>query len=318
MIEKKRVTFDLIHAHFMDLGYVGAILKESTDMPLVLTAHGGDVYDLPFRKSWYNDLTKYTLKSADKVITVSRSNAEKLLSLGVSSNKLHIIPNGYDPKIFKMLPQSSTRQKLNLPSEKRILLSVGNLVDIKGHTYLIDAMRIIQKKQANALLVIVGSGPLERKLRKKITKLGLGDKILLVGRRSHHEVALWMNASDVFILPSLSEGFPTVVPEALACGKPIIGTKVGGVPEVLHNHEVGMVVNPRDSVALADAILQALDMEWAKSLISNYAEKYSWNSIIPQILRVYNSIRTKPHNSDPHGNGIYHSISLAKSFVPQI
>jgi len=99
-----------------------------------------------------------------------------------------------------------------------------------------------------------------------------------------------MNASDIFVLPSLAEGFPTVIHEALACGKPVIGTRVGGVPEALTNREVGILVNPRDSVALADAILNALKKKWKPEIIINYAKQYSWNSLVKQILEVYQSL----------------------------
>jgi glycosyltransferase involved in cell wall biosynthesis len=290
MSTSMNLRFDLIHAHFMTFGYIGAILKETTHAPLVVTAHGGDVYDLPFRKSWYKALARYVLKSADQVITVSQFNAKKLLSIGVSSSKLDVIPNGYDPKIFKMLPQSLMRQKLGLPLNKKILLSVGNLVDAKGHAYLIDAVNIILKKQADAILVIVGSGPLEKKLRRKITNLCLSEKILLVGRRIHDEICMWMNASDIFVLPSLREGFPTVIPEAFACGKPVIGTRVGGIPEALSNHEVGLLVDPKDPVDLSNAILNALNRKWRASIITDYSKIYSWNNIVRQILEIYRSL----------------------------
>jgi glycosyltransferase involved in cell wall biosynthesis len=276
-----------MHAHFLNNGFIGAKLKNLYNKPLIVTAHGTDVYDLPFRDNWYRTIARYVLTEADEVITVSKFNAEKLLSLGVSPNKLHVIPNGYDDRFFKPLSSCSIRQKMGLPLNKRVLLSVGNLVEVKGHTYLIDAMNIVLKKRNDVIAVIIGSGPLQEQLQKKVIQLGLNGKILFVGRKMHEEIPMWLNASDIFVLPSLGEGFPTVIPEALACGKPVIGTKVGGVPEALSNPDVGFLVNPRDSKSLADAILVALEKKWDSETILSYAKQYAWGNLVKRILSVY-------------------------------
>jgi len=289
-LSKNTIDFSLIHAHFLGNGFLGATLKSLSGKPFVVTAHGGDVYDLPFRNDWYNTLARYILSKANQVITVSQFNAEKLLSLGVSPNKLHVIPNGYDKNLFKPIPLYEARKKLGLPLNKKILLSVGNLVDVKGHTYLVDAMRIVLKKRNDVILVIVGSGPLKERLQKKAKKLGLNEKILFVGWKKHNEIPLWMNGSDLFVLPSLSEGFPTVIPEAMACGKPVIGTRVGGVPEIVSHQELGILLNPGDSEVAASSILEALDKEWKPEIIAHHAKRYSWNNLVKQILRVYQEV----------------------------
>jgi len=289
-LSKNAINFSLIHAHFLRYGFIGATLKSISGKPLVVTGHGRDVYDLPFRDNWYKVLARYLLSKADQVITVSQFNAEKLLSLGVSSNKLHVIPNGYNEKLFNPIPLCEARKKLGLPLNKKVLLSVGNLVDVKGHTYLVDAMRIILKKGNDAILVIVGSGFLKEKLQKKSKALGLNGKILFVGGKNHEEIPFWINACDIFILPSLSEGFPTIIPEVMACGKPIVGTKVGGVPEIITNKEVGILVSPKNPQELALTIIDALDKRWYPDVILNYAKQYSWSSLVPQIISVYKEI----------------------------
>jgi len=129
MLSKNKINFSLIHAHFLDNGFVGAHLKELYEKPLVVTDHGSDVYYWPFKDNWCNALARFVIAEANQIITVSKFNAEKLLSLGVPSNKLHVIPNGYDGRIFKPIPAVRAREKLGLPLNKKILLSIGNLVD---------------------------------------------------------------------------------------------------------------------------------------------------------------------------------------------
>ena len=288
-LSKSAINFSLIHAHFLENGFIGAALNLS-GKPFVVTAHGGDVYELPFRDKWHQALARYVLSKADQVITVSQFNAKILLSLGVSSKKLRVIYNGYDEQIFRPISLQEARKKLGLPLKKKILLSVGNLVNIKGHSYLVDAMSIILKKRSDVILIIVGSGRLEIKLRNAINRLGLNKKILLVGSKPHEEIPIWMNASDIFVLPSLSEGFPTVIPEAMACGKPIIGTKVGGVPEAIFHQDLGILVNPRNPEVLASAILEVLDKKWKPEIILHHAKRYSWNNLVKQILDVYREV----------------------------
>jgi glycosyltransferase involved in cell wall biosynthesis len=290
MLKKSTVGFSLVHAHRLDIGFTGAVLKDTYSKPLIVTCHGSDVYDFPFRDDFRYAVAKCVLSRADHVIAVCTSDAEKLLSLGLSSSKLSIIPNGFDDNLFQPIPEQSTREKLGLALNKKILLSVGILHEVKGYDYLIDAMYRISKIRNDVITVIVGSGPLEMKLRKKIEKLGLKQRVLLVGWEQHNKIPLWMNASDIFVLPSLNEGFPTVIPEVMACGKPVIGTRVGGIPDAISSDNVGILVKPRDPEALAQAILEALNQRWEHERIRGYAQKYSLKNVVKQILQVYQHV----------------------------
>jgi len=290
VLTEKRISFDLIHAHFLENGFIGAKLKGLYNKPFVLTAHGGDVYKTPFKNSWYNALARYILREADQVITVSRFNAKILLSLGVSPCKLHVVPNGYNERLFKPMPMDVMRKRLGLPVSKKILLSVGNLVYVKGHIYLVEAMRFVLKERNDVILIIVGSGPLRENLERRVKKLGLNDKIMFVGGRPHEEIPLWMNACDMLILPSLCEGFPTVIPEAMACGKPVVASNVGGIPEILSSNELGILVPPKDPKSLAWAIIKAVNTKWNRDVILHYSKKYSWSKLVKSILQVYQRI----------------------------
>ncbi len=295
LIQKKGIKFDLIHAHFTwPSGYASVLLKKKYGVPLVVTGHGYDVYDLPFRgKEWFEKV-KRTLESADHVITVSKSNFKTIVKkIGIPENSISVIPNGYDSNLFKPMDKLISRKKLNLPHDRTIILNVANLVPIKGHRYLIEAIKVVANNRDDILLVIVGDGILKKDLEKLIEKQKLNDHIQLVGAKPHQEIPLWMNACDIFVLPSLSEGTPTVMFEALGCGKPFIGTKVGGIPEIITSEKYGLIVEPASSEDLAEKILSALNMDWNAAEILQYAKQFTWGSIAKQIVNVYNETLNK-------------------------
>jgi glycosyltransferase involved in cell wall biosynthesis len=174
-----------------------------------------------------------------------------------------------------------------LPINKKVILSVGNLAEVKGHRYLIEAMQKISTYRKDVFCVIIGTGSLEKNLKKQIKISGLQDYVILAGKKSHNEIPLWINACDFFVLPSLNEGNPTVMFECLGCGKPFIGTKVGGIPEIIISEDYGYLVEPRNVHDLVKNIEMALNKKWDEEKIVNYAEQYRWENITKQIQHIY-------------------------------
>lgn len=290
LIQKKQIECDLIHAHFLwPNGYAGALLKEKYGIPLVVTAHGYDIYDLPFRDQEWRDRIVRTLEAADAIITVSRKNEECIRSLGVTK-PVHVIPNGFRSDLFYPRDQAECRRVLGLPLDRKILLAVGNLVEVKGHRYLVEAMAEVVKERQDVLCVIVGSGPLKGRLEGQVRTFGLGEHVRFVGGRPHEEIPVWMNACDAFVLPSLNEGNPTVMFECLGCGRSFVGTKVGGVPEVIISDAYGLSVEPGSSEDLAEKILQTLEKEWNCDRIVEHADNYTWASAVRRILHLYGEV----------------------------
>ncbi len=294
LISEKNISFDIIHAHFIYYaGYVGAKLKEKYKKPLIITGHGTDVYELPFRFKNFEKMAKYALGNADYVTTVSKSNYEKLIELGVEEEKAVVITNGYDANIFKPIPEEESKDRLNIPKNKKIILSVGMLEEIKGHEYLIKAMKKVIDKEKDVLCIIVGSGQLKSKLQRLITNLNLDDYVKLVGAKPHDEIPLWMNACDLFVLPSLNEGNPTVMFECLGCGKPFVGTNVGGVPDVITNDKLGYLCEPKNPNKLAENILMALYRKRDGEYILNYAKKFTSDEIAKETIKIYEKVIDK-------------------------
>ena len=289
-LRKSRAYPDLIHAHFIwPNGFAGAMLKKEYGIPLVVTAHGYDIYDLPFRDAEWKERIEAILNTADVVITVSNSNRECVERLNVTA-PVNVVPNGFRHDLFYPMRTETCRKTLNLPVDRKILLSVGNLVEVKGHTYLIDAMSEVVRERRDVLCLIVGRGELKRRLEKKISSLGLEQYVRLVGGKPHSEIPLWMNASNVFVLPSLRESFGIVQVEAMACGKPVVATKNGGSEEIVIPGKTGLLCDAADPQGLAESIVRAIDAPWDANAIVKSSRFYSWENIGKEVLRMYNSI----------------------------
>jgi glycosyltransferase involved in cell wall biosynthesis len=289
-IQKENLKDGIIHAHHTwSAGYVGARLKEEYGTPFIVTGHGYDVYSLPFKDEKWRQKIEYVLNNANHIITVSQSNLRCIRKLNVST-PVSVIMNGFKKDLFYLRDSADCRKLLGLPLNRKIALTVANLEPVKGLEYLITALTYIVKKRNDILCVIVGSGSRYNYLMRQIHQSGLEKNVLLVGRRPHEEIPIWMGASDVVILSSLNEGNPTVMFEALGCGKPFVGTKVGGVDEVITSIDYGLLVKPADPDDLAEKILMALDQEWDRNKILGYAERYTWENIAKEIVGVYNHV----------------------------
>jgi glycosyltransferase involved in cell wall biosynthesis len=290
LIEREDLHFDLIHAHFTwPSGAVGVKLKQNYSVPVVITEHTSNTFmkaieteDKVFINTW---------SKADEIVRVKESDVSAFGRVHIPLQNIVAIPNGYDSKKFHPIDAQKCRMTLNLPQDKKLILNVGNLYDeVKGHKYLIEAIPKIVTLREDILCVIVGAGKLRTALERQIRSLGLEDYIMLAGGKPHDEIPLWMNACDLFVLPSLNEGNPTVLPEALGCGKPFVGTRVGGVPEVIASDDYGLLVEPADPEGLAEKILVALDREWDREAILAYAERFTWENIAKEIVGVYEQV----------------------------
>lgn len=286
---KKPRNIGLINAHFIwPSGYLGVKIKEYTNIPIIITAHGYDVYDLPFRNMYWYKLAQYVIYMADHIVTVSNKNKEMLISrLGANPNKITVIPNGYDPNKFRPLNKTYVRTLLGLPHNKKILLNVANLVPVKGHIYLLYAFRELLKEYKDVILIIVGGGPLFDTLKKYCKILGIANNVIFTLQRPHKEIPLWMNAADLFVLPSINEGSPTVIFEALGVGLPIIATNVGGIPEIISSEEIGYLCKPKDVTCLSQKIIEGLKKQWNRSYIIEYSKQFTWDNIAKKYLEIF-------------------------------
>ena len=291
VIKQNKIDFDLIHAHFTHpSGYVGARLKEIYDKKLILTVH--EDRDWFLREISSGDRkTLYTWQNADQIIRVNRVDLKEFEKVGIDGSKLAFLPNGFSSGLFMPRNKEDAREKLGLPKSDKILLNIAALEPYKGQDYLISAMNKVLEARNDVTLYIVGKGSLKNHLQSLIESNGLQDRITLAGsNKPAEEIALWMNSCDLFVLPSISEGNPTVMFEALGCGKPFIGTRVGGIPEIIVDESIGALVDPGDAEGLSTALKKALDRDWDEDHIIEYAKQYMWKNIAEEIVKLYQSV----------------------------
>lgn len=292
ILKKTNFKPDLIHAHFIwPSGFIAMKLNQDLKIPFIVTGHGYDVYELPLRNKYYLKMIKKILSNANHIITVSENIRDIMTkNLSVPTKKIEIISNGFSPKLFHPLDKNKVRKELSLPLDKKIVLSVGNLEEVKGHINMVKAAKQIINNRKDILFLIVGDGEERKKLKKEIEKDNLEQNFKLMGAKPHNEIALWMNACDISVIPSINEAGPAVLFEALACGKPVIGTNVGVIPEILKDNKLGIVVPPEDTNALRDSILNALENNWNVKYIQNCVKNYEWENIAKHIIKLYTRI----------------------------
>ena len=283
LIIHKGIKFDLIHAHFTwPSGYVGVRLKEEYGKPVITTIHeNGDWFDQEVEMN--HPLINTAWSGADALIRVNRKDVPVLKRY---NERVYSIPNGFSPA-FHPIDTVIARDRLGLPGNAKVIFTLGNLNKRKGFNYLIDAMEHICSQRDDVLCFIGGAGLERGSLQGQIDRLRLGEKVKLLGSVPGDQLTLWMNACDIFVLPSLSESFGIVQLEALACGKPVVATRNGGSEEVIISDEYGLLADPADPEDLAEKILVALDRKWDGEAILRYAEQFTWENIAQQIIEVY-------------------------------
>lgn len=283
---RRESTFDVIDAHFVyPDGFAAVLLGMWFGKPVVVSARGSDINvykDIPIIRS----LLVFTLRRAQAVIAVSQALKDAIVSLGTKAEKVRVIPNGVDPGKFRPLEKVDARRQVGLP-DRSIILSVGNITPVKGFDLLIKSVKVLieQHGRTDVLLVIAGEGAHRTELESLVAELGLDAHVRFVGDVQHERLFLWYGAADLCCLASVREGWPNVVVEALACGRPVIGTKVGGIPEILTTEEVGILTD-RDEHSLADALRRGLDRPWSVDAILGHARSFSWAEVAHSVFDV--------------------------------
>jgi len=295
----------LIDAHFTyPDGEAATRLGRWLDLPVTLTLRGTEV---PHSKSpALRPRLSRTLQAAARVFSVSDSLRRLAIELGAAPEKTEVVGNGIDTERFQPVARAAARARFGLPDSAKVLISVGGLVERKGMHRVIEVLPALLKHHPDLHYLIVGGaspeGDNRAELTAQVARLGLADRVHFLGALPADELKWPLSASDVFVLATRNEGWANVFLEAMACGLPVITTDVGGNAEVVCRDELGTIVPFGNSAALQQALDAALDKDWDRAAILDYARDNHWDTRVAQLLRAYEpllAIVARPEQSAP-------------------
>ena len=295
----KRHNVDIIHCHAHKPTVYGTIAAILSRTPVVMAHVHGTNRTANLRRK----LTNLVLfRKIDRFLPVAQAVKEDVLKSNwfVPSEKLSVLENSIDYQKYAQvsISKEDAKQMLGLPSDAFVFGTVARLSPAKGHVYLIKSFEKVQQKLSGAHLILAGEGRLRNKLENEVKKTGLSDLVHFLGHRDN--ISQIYKAMDVFVLPSLAEGMPRVLLEAMAAGVCCIATNVGGMPEVLCDKAFGNVVEPRDSSVLTEAMLRAANTpsEELRALSQKASDRvrrqYSHQVAREKLLKLYESEYVAP------------------------
>jgi glycosyltransferase involved in cell wall biosynthesis len=285
---RKEFDFDLVDAHFaFPDGCAAALLGWWFRRPVVITERGTLVEIWPHLLR--RQAVRWAFRRAERVIAVADCLARRVADLGISPDRIAVIENGVDTVKYTAIDRNEARARLGLQSAGQMLVSVGRLSQEKAFHRVVEALPGVLLDCPNLTYALVGGavagGGYARRLRRIIAALGLAQRVALVGPRPPGQIALWLSAADVFVLPSDYEGCPNAVWEALACGRPVVATRVGEVERMVPPF-AGILFNPGDgSETLRRCLVDALRRPWDERRIRGHAELHTWDKIATRVMR---------------------------------
>jgi glycosyltransferase involved in cell wall biosynthesis len=285
-------NIELVHSH----GYKPNIFFSSVrrcGFKVITTAHGWSGSTSGLRGRIYQNLDALALRRMDRIVAVSDGVLHDLVAHGIKINKIDVIPNGIVIKSMGSIDIAAVRRQYELDEDDFILGCVGRLEEVKGHRYIIEAMPDILRTIPHCKLLIAGGGPLEHQLLALIEQLGLSTSVKLIGY--HENIEDFISMLDLFVMPSIIEGLPMALLEAMSSCKPVLASAVGGIPTALKSLDSCLLVPPADSHAIAVRIKQlAKDAtrltDLGKQARHVVEEKFSSERMVKQYASIYSAL----------------------------
>lgn len=284
---------DVVQTHSLKSHFLARLTRPSTT-PWIAFHHGYTATDLKMHA--YNQLDRWSLPRADRVVTVCRPFADDLSRLGVKRSRIRLLPNAVEWKNSHALESnSSLRERWALSERAHLLLAIGRLSQEKGHTHLINAVHMLSHSRPDLdfQLLLVGDGPERTHLEDQVAALHLRECVRFTGHQP--DPLPFYALANVFVLPSLSEGSPNVLLEAMMSKTPAVVSAVGGVPEMVEDGRSALIVPPADPESLSKAIARLIDdpalaESLAASAYSDAQERHSPEAYCSKLLSIYREL----------------------------
>lgn len=286
---KEQSNYDVVHAHshlFFSTNLT-AVARQFGSTPLIITNHGLNSQTAP---RWIQNIytatgARLTFAAADKILCYTETEKKELVDLGIKSKKIEVVHNGIDTDLF--VPARE------LSFNKKNLLWIGRYVNGKGVDYLIDAVSILKKEHPDVTLTMIGKGPIKDRISLKIRNLDLENNIIMKDFVPNSETVSLYQSSSVFVLPSLEEGVPRTILEAMSCGVPVVCSSLPQLVDIVNG--CGLLTPVKDSQALADNISKILSnsslaQEFSKNGRKKVVENHSWKDTVKKTIHIYKEL----------------------------
>ena len=277
-----------IDAHYVyPDGFAAMLLGRLLRLPVIVSARGTDMNLFP-RFRMIRPMIRWTLRRVAGGIGVCTPLRDAMVAMELPAERAVVIGNGIDLERFKQTERFEARRALGIPEDATVLVAVGALIPRKGFHFLIPAFARVAQTRPNCQLYIVGEGEQRRELEKLSADHGVGERVHLVGGRPNEELQAWYSAADLSCLVSSREGWPNVLLESLACGTPVVATKVWGVPEVIVSPNLGLLVDQSEE-AIAKGLNDALGQSWDREALIRHAASRTWDVVAGEVEQYFNS-----------------------------
>lgn len=281
---------DLIDAHFAyPDGYAASLLARWLKLPFVVTLRGTEPRLV--RQSSIRRRVLLTLNRAARVVVVANSLRDAVVEAGADAGKIERVGNGVDAQRFRPIDRLAARRQLDIADDATVIVSVGGLVPRKGFHRVLDIMPELRLTHPGILYLVIGGkspeGDYEDELREQAARLDLEDSVRFLGALSPDDLHVPLSAANLFVLSTQNEGWANVFLEAMACGLPVLTTRVGGNPEVVESPELGRLVPFGDGEALLREARVLLSDPLDAAPIRAHAEKNDWSTRVASLLDIY-------------------------------
>jgi len=287
---------DVLDAHFAwPDGVAAAWLGRRLGVPVSVTLRGTEV---PLaRHAGRRARMVRALDEVDRVLSVASALLDHVRALGARPRQAEVVGNGVDVQRFRPEDRIQARMRLGLPRDARVLIGVGGLCERKGFHHVLDLLPGLIAHEPRLHYVVAGGasgeGDWGPRLRAQTGALGIADRVHFLGRVCSEELRWPLSAADVFVLATRNEGWANVFLEAMACGLPVVTTRVGGNAEVITDAHLGRLVPFGDAGALAAAIGNALDTDWDRAFIRGHAEANAWEGRVRRLVAIFEDMHAR-------------------------
>lgn len=290
---------DLVFSYFLyPDGYAALKIGRALGVPVAAMGVGSDVHSIHDRFSALR--TRTLLRQADFLFAISEDLRRRIVAMGAPAERTRTLLSGCDLSVFHPMDRQAARRRLGLDPAAEAVVYIGRMDLRKGLRELVEAAAALHPSRPNLHVYMIGAGADRPAIETAIAANQAGGYIHALPECSFDEVAVWMTAADLVTLPSYMEGCPNVVLEALACGRPVVATSVGGVPELMPPHLVdrcGRLVPPRDAAALATALAAVLDQTWDAETIAALAGR-GWPAVAAELMEVLGPLAASHRAAD--------------------